>query len=82
MCPVHGTAIRAARVNQRSRPRAGYRIVVDAPLEQARPCRLVAPLELGAPLAQLVEHAKPFAFCLRGVRFGVLGEVYPSRVPP
>ena len=52
-------------------------IVVGAQLDGARPCRLVAPLELGPPFAEIVEQAEPFVFLLQGVQFDVLGETHP-----
>ena len=49
-------------------------IVVSAQLDGARPCRLMAPLEVGPPIADIIEQAEPFVFLLAGVQFGVLGE--------
>lgn len=51
-------------------------IVVKAQLDGARPCRLIAPLELGPPFAEIIEQAEPFVFLLERVRLDVLGETY------
>ena len=51
-------------------------IVVGAQLDGARPCRLIAPLELGPPLAEIIDQAEPFVFLLQGVQFEVLGETH------
>jgi len=51
-------------------------IVVKAQLDGARPCHLIAPLELGPPFAEIVEQVEPFVFLLQGVQFDVLGETH------